>query len=319
MRDPLEELKNLSTAGPALPAEEVRRRGDRMRRRRTALQATGVAAVVALVAGGGAVMSGTLTSSTPPAGPAASRQTAAPMATPEPTPTQAPSAVVSPSPSSAPEPRPDAGWRTEIPAGLVQAVRASLPAAGGEVPSAEEDSSPDLPWRGLPCGSRGDGEYPDPLTSTVLPEVDERRADQLFVSVSAPAGFQARQLVVYEDGDAAAEAVAAIALQAEECAPEPDPDLPTQLRWRVDDWEVTGAEALLLGGGSFVEGTDDRTIGRTLVAVVRRGNAVLTAQLSDESSAPLDARDDPGARALLDTTTGLAERMCLFSSDGCAE
>lgn len=504
MRDPLDQLKHLSLdgTGPALSASEVRRRGDHLRRRRTALQATGVAAAVALIAGGGAMISGTLTSTTPPAGPATptpsspapspedagaipagfpldagieaapgmdstdlavddaidqpwwalpcqaeprgrddarsrtaarrvwvqgdswskSRQlvvyrdqeTAAraftgleevvaacaetdevpPGAEPltwEPDPagldgaketvvawgsnttdashtnhvglwaTRVGRAVVvsrhnqpgpiaaaqslesshltvvesmcvwsssgcsasSPGPqqpdqSSAREPEPDGGWRTEIPAGLVDALWASLPQSGGDVPAADEDSSLDLPWRGLPCGSRGDGEYPDPLTSTWLPGVDDRRTDQRFVSVSPPAEFQARQLAVYEDGDSAAEAVAAIARQAEECGPEPDPDLPTELRWAVDTWEVTGTEALLLSGGTFVEGTDDRTIGRTLVTVVRRGNAVLTAQLSDESSAPLDARDDRDARALLEATTGLAERMCVFSSDECA-
>lgn len=223
-----------------------------------------------------------------------------------------------PEQSSAQEPQPEGGWRTDIPTGLVDALRASLPESGGDVPAADEDSSLDLPWRGLPCGSRGDGEFPDPLPSTWLPGVDDRRTDQRFVSVSPPAEFQARQLAVYENSDSAAEAVAAITRQAEGCGPEPDPDLPTELRWTVETREVTGTEALLLSGGAFVEGTDDRTVGRTLITVVRRGNAVLTAQLSDESSAPLDVRDDPAARALLATTTGLAERMCVFSSDGCA-
>jgi hypothetical protein len=222
------------------------------------------------------------------------------------------------SPRPTPEPEPDGGWRTDIPGGLVEALRASLPESGGDVPGAVEDSSLDLPWRGLPCGDRGDGEYPDPLTSTWLAGLDERRTDQRFVEVSPPAGFQARQLAVYENGELAAEALAAIARQAEQCPPEPDPDLPTELRWTADPLELDGAEGLLLSGGSFVAGTDDRTIGRTLVTVVRRGNAVLTAVLSDESSAPLDALDDPDSRALLDATTRLTDRMCVFSSEGCS-
>lgn len=321
MRDPLEELRNLSAAGPALPAEEVRRRGDRMRRRRTALQAVGAAVAVAAIASGGAAMTGSLTSSTPPAGPAAPSQSAPPSATPspaEPTPTETPSAVVSPLPSSPAEPAPDGGWRTEIPGDVVDAVRATLPRAGGDVPGAVEDSSPDLPWWGLPCGDRGDGEYAEPLTSTWLAGLDGHRTDQRFVSVSPPASFQARQLVVYEKGEVAADVLAAIGQRAEQCPPEPDPDLPTELRWAADPLELDGAEGLLLSGGSFVEDTDDRTIGRTLVTVVRRGNAVLTAVLSDESSAALDALDDPDSRALLDATTRLADRMCVFSTEGCA-
>lgn len=54
--DPLRDLDDLSS--PPLPASEVRRRGDRMRRRRHALQALGGAAAVVLVAAGVAVTTG---------------------------------------------------------------------------------------------------------------------------------------------------------------------------------------------------------------------------------------------------------------------
>ena len=52
--DPIRDLENFSPGGPSmspLPAREVRRRGDRMRRRRTAaLSVAGAAAVAAVIA-----------------------------------------------------------------------------------------------------------------------------------------------------------------------------------------------------------------------------------------------------------------------------
>lgn len=52
MRDPIEELENFSVPGPPmtpLPAAEVRRRGNRIRRRNTALAGAAAAAVVAVI------------------------------------------------------------------------------------------------------------------------------------------------------------------------------------------------------------------------------------------------------------------------------
>mgnify|MGYP006196505935 CR=1 FL=1 len=51
---------------PPLPAEEVRRRGDRMRRRRTLGAAAGATLAVALVVGGGLALGGGLTSGSGP-------------------------------------------------------------------------------------------------------------------------------------------------------------------------------------------------------------------------------------------------------------
>jgi hypothetical protein len=61
--DPLRDLEDLSSA--PLPASEVRRRGDRLRRRRHALQALGGAAAVVLVASGVALTTGLLDDGNP--------------------------------------------------------------------------------------------------------------------------------------------------------------------------------------------------------------------------------------------------------------
>ena len=67
--DPLRSLTDDPVQAP--PAAEVRRRGDRIRRRRTALQSLGAACVVAVLVGGGVLVTGASTdSSRMPAGPA---------------------------------------------------------------------------------------------------------------------------------------------------------------------------------------------------------------------------------------------------------
>lgn len=59
MRDDLFDSLRSTEPGPApLPAAEVRRRGDRVRRRRNALQVVGAAAIVAVIAGGALKLAG---------------------------------------------------------------------------------------------------------------------------------------------------------------------------------------------------------------------------------------------------------------------
>lgn len=68
MSDPFEELGRMGGAGlpvTPLPAEEVRRRGDRMRRRRNALGAAGAAIAVAVVASGALFVGQNLTGTAP--------------------------------------------------------------------------------------------------------------------------------------------------------------------------------------------------------------------------------------------------------------
>lgn len=75
MSDPIKDLENFGTEGTPmnpLPPSEVRRRGDRLRRRRNALTATGSALAVAVIAGGGIWFSGSMDQAEEP-GPATGR------------------------------------------------------------------------------------------------------------------------------------------------------------------------------------------------------------------------------------------------------
>lgn len=134
--------------------------------------------------------------------------------------------------------------------------------------------------------------------------------------VFPPGELHSRQLVVYPDAATATEAMAAIREQSESCG-STSPSPSTELRWSVRPLSFGGDEGLLLAGGDFVEGTDDRVPGRTLVVVVRRGNAVLAVARSDESTARLEDRREDGARDLVDLTSALAEQLCVFSAAGC--
>jgi hypothetical protein len=83
--DSLDTLSRLADGGaaPGLPAAEVRRRGDRLRRRRTALQAVGATAAIAVVMGAGATLTGAFDRQAGPApAPATRPPTTAPTALP---------------------------------------------------------------------------------------------------------------------------------------------------------------------------------------------------------------------------------------------
>ena len=72
MPDPIDELENFSIPGPAmtpLPAADVRRRGDKIRRRNNTLAAVGGLAAVAVIAAPFAIFAGGQQSDTTP-GPA---------------------------------------------------------------------------------------------------------------------------------------------------------------------------------------------------------------------------------------------------------
>lgn len=80
--DPFDRLRSLSRSGrpmPALPAEEVRRRGDRRRRRTQAMAAAATLAVVGVIGTGGVALGGML----------ADRERPGPAATPTPAPSTA--------------------------------------------------------------------------------------------------------------------------------------------------------------------------------------------------------------------------------------
>lgn len=294
MPDHLDDLKTLRVpADHRLPPSAVRRRGDRMRRRRTLLQLGGVAAAVALVLGGGTMLA-----------------EEGPQTSPRPL----PPASQAPSPAIEQEEPPEGGWVTTVPGDLRGALIESLPA---EAEGARPESRPGRaePWVALPCGRETD--TGDPVFPGSRFPADEQRTDQHLVTLTPPAAMEARQLLVYQDAAAADAALDAARAQAEGCGPvEAIPDL-SEFRWEVRPMSFGDHEGLLLAGGEFAAGTDERAPSRQLVALVRRGNAVLSVVLADESSAALDDLRDPDAVRLVEVAAGLADRMCLFTAEGC--
>jgi hypothetical protein len=304
MSDPFEELRRLDRAVAArrLDAAEVRRRGDRVRRRRTLLQATGVAAAVAVIASGGALMTGDLTGSTPPPTPATRL--------PTPQETDAPAEAV-----------PEGGWTTEIPEQLERTLDDSFWA--GVMGSTELDE----PWKGLPCGDPGRGVFPKAARESLerpyasLPStwlaLDEHRTDQSVDVLFGVHRFQGRQLVVYRDGRTADAAVATIRRQVESCAATSDDRSAGEPRWSVQPFAFGGDDGLLITGTEVAGGDRDRVVARTLIGLVRRGNAVLTASLSHQHSGPADDLTDDAAAGLVDDTSRATARLCVFAVDAC--
>lgn len=187
MRDPLDELKNVTagTSGPSLPAAEVRRRGDRMRRRRTAVQALGAAAAVAVIASGGALAAGVTSSAPRPVDPAAPTTSASP------SPTETTPAVAS-----------------EIPEDFPVARGIDAP-EGVDSTDLQRDDATDQSWHALPCTG---------ADQQVAFAGDERRTAARLVRVEGDFWAKSRQLLVYEDFAAAERAFTQLGRSLTACA-----------------------------------------------------------------------------------------------------
>ena len=266
---------------PPLPADEVRRRGDRMRRRRTLAAATGATLAVALVVGGGLALGGGLTtgSTTVPAPPAS----------------RAPSGTAEPSPA----PTPDVDWLTSIPTGFPLADDLEKP-----VSSEEELAGPgpdvrvfDVPFRA--CGRSTDLGAP---------------VDTLGVRHTMPEWFDGRVLQVYGDSTAARAVLEELVGLYDHCPKDVYEGPP-------DTVAVTVARPVPLGEeGYLVTRTFDtdglRTTGLELLYVVRVGNALLVSNLSGEGG----SSDATVARSIGEREPVVAEvaaAMCIYAADGC--
>ena len=283
MRDPFDDLKGLEgLSRPPLPAEEVRRRGDRLRRRRTALQAVGAAAAVALIASGGVLATGGETGTGPDIGPA--ERTGAP----------------------APSPTAEAAehtWITTLPDGFP--LDWALPEPGGDVPEPEWDEGPGTALSAVACGEND--ALPAPPT------------DGLRVQVSPPDESVWRHLLLFENDTAATDARAALLSTAERCSEgqqggTEDQLSPEEVRWSVSQSPRAETPVIDVEGAFYARGTDSRVPGRILTRVVQVGNALLVARRDSASSA---TGTDPEARAFTGDVDALADLMCVFSAAGC--
>ncbi len=268
---------------PPLPAEEVRRRGDRLRRRRTATAATGAALAVALVVGGGLTLGGGLTSGSAPA--------------PVPPAGQSPSGTADPAPT--PAPGPDVDWRTTIPAGFPLADDLGEP-----VSTEEELAGPgrdvrvfDVPFAA--CGHGADLGAP---------------ADSLSVRYTQPEWFDGRVLQVYDDAAAARQVLERLVAVYADCPEDVVEGPPDGVATAAVRPVPLGEEGYLVTRTFDTDGL--RTTGLELLHLVRVGNALLVSNLSNEGGAD----DASVARSLGErepVVADVAGAMCVFAATGC--
>lgn len=292
MSDPFESLRHLDEGppGPALPAAEVRRRGDRMRRRRTALRAVAAGCAVAVVASGGIALGGGLTDSAPPP----------PVTTQDP----------SPSPSGPP---PDQGTpRTKqalsVPDGFP--LLEGLPAEDADTDRTTVRAL-DTPRIFDPCHDNTDA------------SADNGRTDYRRVVQSGPAYSYQREIVVYESSSAANEAMLVARSELERCPQYAYDDGVSRDIWEPSPVETAGVpadDAIV----SVNHGYSDH--GLTTLAthwmVMRVGNALVSLAYDGEFGAT-----ESQVRAVADSELGayeaLAASMCPFADEtteiGCGE
>ncbi|MPZ96028.1 MAG: hypothetical protein GEU96_14245 [Propionibacteriales bacterium] len=195
-------------------------------------------------------------------------------------------------------PPPD-GWHLRIPADFP--LGSGLPEAGGDIPAWEESEEVDEPIKNLPCDEQG------------LDVADPPREDALGVTVSPPASSAWRQLLVYPDSAAAAATLQEIRGQAEACDPEvAQPDL-SEFRWTVRDLPYGGHDVMEVYGQEYALDGGNAGIGRTVIAVVRVGNALLVAGSSDEGGSDQEVAEPEFVRDVAD----VADAMCIFASNPC--
>ncbi len=294
MSDPFETLEHLDEgpAGPALPAAEVRRRGDRMRRRRTVVRAVGAACAVAVITTGGIAVGGNLTGSAP----------------------QPPPATQSQDPSPKPgDPTPDAGTpRTK----QALSVPAGFPLLEG-LPDEDVDTDRKT------VRALGAPRIFDPCHNNADAAVDAGRTDYRRVTQSGPGYTYLHEIVVYESSSAANEAMLLAKGELERCPQYAYDDGVSRDVWDLSDVEPAGvpADASIV---SVNHGYSD--YGLTTLAthwmVLRVGNAIVSLAFDGEFGATR-SQVRAVADSELDVYKVLATNMCPFADEttdiGCGE
>jgi hypothetical protein len=298
MSDPLEPLKHVDeVSGPApLPAAEVRRRGDRMRRRRTTLRALGAACAVAVVVTGGVALGSGRPDAAPPL-PAASG-----------TGTPTPDWTLGPSPS--PDgPAPGGGQALTVPRDFP--LLAGVPDVDGDSRREPAVTDPSTPRVFDPCHNNEQA------------AVDEGRTDYRQVTQTGPASSYVRELVVYEDSSAAHVAMLLAKGELERCPQYLYDDGISRDVWEpstVSSEKPPADDVVLAVNHGYAD------YGVTTLAtnwmVMRVGNAILTLAYDGEFGASKEsvrrvATDELGSYIVM------APAMCPFADAttdiGCAE
>lgn len=266
---------------PPLPPEEVRRRGDRLRRRRTVTAATGATLAVALVVGGGLALAGGLTTGSTPA--------------PVPPASQSPSGSTDPTVA----PGPDVDWLTRIPAGFPLA------------PDLEEPRSVDEELVGP---GRDVAVFDGPFEACDRSAGRGGPVDALAVRHTAPEWYDGRALQVYDDAAAARQVLLELVRLYESCEQDVVPGPPDTVVSATVRPVPHGDEGYVVTRTFTVDGA--RIPGVELLHAVRVGNAVLVSSLSNEGG----TTDADVARQLGERDPVIADvagAMCVFAAEGC--
>jgi len=282
MSDPINRLENFNREGlPVTPIapSEVRRLGNRMRRRRNAAAVVGAVAAVAVIATPIALFAGSGSGGSGPGPSEPSTITDTPTTT---TPT------ATPGPS---------GWVTRIPD--------DFPLADGwpDPSLSEYDEALKGPGRELrafafeACGNR----VPDPGSS-----------DRLNASWTNAEDFRGRELRTFRTDQEAVTYLAHLRVLWQECAQETGSDGYTRLR-SVRPTEA-GDESFALVTHLEFQGAPG--IGLSIAQVVRIGNAVHVDETSTEGTANDTARQ---LAAMADESAGVVDAMCVFAEGGCGD
>lgn len=280
MPDPIDDLRRLHQDGVTvhpLPPSEVRRRGDRLRRRPAGLTALAAAAAVAIIATSGVVLAGGTDRSAPDPAP--------------PAPTQSRTQETDGEPTPAPDPPP--ARTTTIPDNFPIDLNLESPEGdpvSGPAPDAEGINPIEV------CGQEG---------------FFEGWVERIATRATGPEFLDGRELLTFPDEVAAGSEVTAFRDAVVGCSPQRDPAAGPEEPTRV--WTLHDLEA---GEDSFAASlTLEEFLGSSVLHVVRVGNAVLVAQTDGEgeltSTVPLIlAEREPLIREI-------AREMCVFVEGDC--
>jgi len=279
-----------------LPAAEIRRRGDRRRRWRTALQVGGTAAAVAVITGGIALLGGGGGGAAPPVPPPPASQ----VPSPAPSPTTPTPALIEVAYGTVDPAVPPAGWLASVPSGF--------PLAEGDPREAFAEYDLTEPGPNVPAF----GYEIAPCGHAFMRVTDS--SDRLATRFKAPEDYRVRELSLYVSADAAQENLIRFVDLFARCSSEP---------WQGSEEGATTTEIRPSGLGDEgwtvirrAELYGAPTTGITVYEVVRVGNALLLTSEAGEGGADAGR----GARSVRTSTAQaapLVQAMCLFAVQGC--
>jgi hypothetical protein len=287
MSDPIQDLENFNSEGlpvnPLSPSE-VRRLGDRMRRRRNAAAVVAGVAAVAVIAAPIALFAGRDGSSSPDPAPAP----------PTTSPTGSPDVVETTSPT----PEPIVSWFGEIPD--------DFPLAAGW-PDDDQAESEDE-------GLTGPNRRLDSLLFTACGHTldDTVYVDRLRADWTNPEDYRNRQLTTYADADQAVEAVRALTEFHRSCPTEELGDGYTRVR-EVRRTQVGGESWAVV---SHLEFASAPAISIHIIHVIRLGRAVLIDTVANEG---MLQQAESQLDFMTSDTSEPVTRMCVFTNAGCTD